>query len=136
MSREVPVWISSLVIIMRINLIIFSRIHFGVIKRPSDPWWRVLKPTTPLLYRAIIRHIMLPQFFAALQIEGVDRRRPLNMVHFFPCTSLGVSILLNHIALLRVYHVTHHILVLRMKLFVFFLWTRLHIGELMTVFLR
>jgi hypothetical protein len=42
---------------------------------------------------------------------------------------------MNHIALLRVYQVAHHVLVLRVVFLILFLLTRLHIGKLMAVFL-
>lgn len=76
---------------------------------------------------------MLPQLLPTVHVERVHGRGPL-----LPGTPLRVAILMNHIALLRVYQVAHHVLVLRLLIvfLVLFLLPRLHISKLVAVFLR
>ena len=59
----------------------------------------------------------------------------MKVVDFFSGTALRVPIFMYHIALLGVYQVTHHVLILWIEFFVLFLRTRLHICKLMTIFL-
>jgi hypothetical protein len=136
MSREISVWIPTCSLIMRVILIIFISICFVIVKCPPYPGWRVLEPPIHLLYRTIIRQIMLPQLLPTVHVERVHGRGPLKVIDFLPGTPLRVPVLMNHIALLRVYQVTHHVLVLRIEFLVLFLLTGLHISKLVAVFLR
>jgi hypothetical protein len=79
---------------------------------------------------------MLPQFLPTVHVERVHGRGPLKVIDFLPGTPLRVPILMNNIALLRVYQVAHHVLVLGIEFLVLFLLTRLHISKLVAVFLR
>jgi hypothetical protein len=135
MSREISVWIPTIPLIMRVILIIFISICFVIVKCPPYPGWRVLEPPIHLLYRTIIRQIMLPQFLPTVHVERVHGRGALKVIDFLPGTPLRVPILMNHIALLRVYQVAHHVLVLRIEFLVLFLLTGLHISKLVAVFL-
>jgi hypothetical protein len=78
---------------------------------------------------------MLPQLLATVHVERVHGRGPLKVIDFLPGTPLRVPILMNHIALLRVYQVAHHVLVLGIEFLVLFLLTGLHISKLVAVFL-
>jgi hypothetical protein len=79
---------------------------------------------------------MLPQLLPTVHVERIYRRGPLKVIYFLPGTPLRVPILMNHIALLGVYQVTHHVLVLGIVFLVLFLLTGLHISKLVAVFLR
>jgi hypothetical protein len=137
MSREISVWIPTIPLIMRVILIIFISICFVIVKCPPYPGWRVLEPPIHLLYRTIIRQIMLPQLLPTVHVERIYRRGALKVIDFLPGTPLRVPILMNNIALLGVYQVAHHVLVLRLIVFfVLFLLTGLHISKLVAVFLR